>query len=213
MLDPDLTRSPPWRLVLVLVLLLGVGVAGVIDNPTVRIERLHEEPVVQTMVLAVMSRPSPPMTVDLAFDPSCGGGAAITVVEISSGGAPNRRKCSDAGIDLRGFVALRIASVSEGCVGHFPPLEGARVTTILPRADDDQRMLDDRATTMTGIVKVCIDRDGVPTSTSTVRSTGYAGYDATLVAALEDWRFEPHVTTGNAAVPACGIIEFAYHVP
>lgn len=195
--------------------MLVLGGAGIIGNPMARIERLQVEPVAQTMVPVVMSRMLPPMTVDLAFDLPCGSATRAIVVEIGSPGAPDpdHKECIDPGIDLRGFVALRMASVSEGCVGRYPALEGARVITIIPRPDDDQRMLDGRATTLAGIVKVCIDRDGRPTSTSTVRSTGYAGYDATLVAAVADWGFEPHVTPGNDAVPACGIIEFAYHVP
>jgi TonB family protein len=127
--------------------------------------------------------------------------AALWVVEL--GARPDRPSCFGPDVHVTGLVELEPHVVYEGCVGHFEALEGAGSSRVVPSGVDYARMLDDRATKVEGIVKVCIDRAGHSTATTMVVSTGYPGYDATLLAAARGWRFD-------APAPGCGLVGFTY---
>ena len=58
-------------------------------------------------------------------------------------------------------------------------------------------------------VKMCLSARGEVTSASTVRSSGYAEYDATIVAAMQAWKYRPYLV-GNQPAPVCTQVTFIY---
>jgi TonB family protein len=62
-----------------------------------------------------------------------------------------------------------------------------------------------------GVLKVCVATTGEVSSASMLRSTGYDGYDARLVAGVRQWRYRPVMVDG-VAVAACGTVTFLYEI-
>ncbi len=52
------------------------------------------------------------------------------------------------------------------------------------------------------VLKLCIDDQGLPSSVTLLRSSGFPSYDQLLEAALRNWRFEPFHINGRAK-PVC----------
>lgn len=62
---------------------------------------------------------------------------------------------------------------------------------------------------VTGNFRVCIDTAGRVDRVATVRSTGYAGYDARLLSTMRAWRYRPYAVDGGA-VAACSMVTFVF---
>ena len=74
-----------------------------------------------------------------------------------------------------------------------------------------QQMVREEHKRVTAVVKVCIGASGDVTSATTLKSSGYSGYDDSLVAAMRASHFQPYVADGNA-VPACSALSYAYAI-
>jgi TonB family protein len=70
-------------------------------------------------------------------------------------------------------------------------------------------MLRDGRERTTGSFKVCIATDGHVSFISVVGSTKYPDYDATIVANVRNWRYQPYRVDG-VPVPACSVVTFNY---
>jgi TonB family protein len=58
---------------------------------------------------------------------------------------------------------------------------------------------------------VCIATDGHVASAAMLDSTKYTGYDATLLSAVQRWRYRPYLLDG-APLPACSTVTFVYTI-
>ncbi len=90
-------------------------------------------------------------------------------------------------------------------------LRVAGETQIHPGELTQTQMVHDQVHRVEAIVKLCITVDGSVGVGQLLRSTGYADYDAALLAAVRDWRYQPYRVNG-APVPACSIVRFVYAV-
>ncbi len=63
----------------------------------------------------------------------------------------------------------------------------------------------------TATVKVCISDTGAVSSLTFAKRSGYAGWDAEILAAMRAWRYKPH-RIGTRAVPVCGMVTFLYEI-
>jgi protein TonB len=101
-------------------------------------------------------------------------------------------------------------------VEMVPPtvLRGMRIageTQIHPSDVVKTAMLHEGHARSTSVFKTCVGATGEVTSVSMLKSSGYAEYDAALVAALRGWRYRPY-QIGGEAVPVCGIVTFVYEI-
>jgi len=62
---------------------------------------------------------------------------------------------------------------------------------------------------VTGTVELCVAATGSVTGAKIQQTTGYAGYDAALLAAMRAWRFQLY-TSGDSSQPACGRVTYTY---
>jgi len=95
-----------------------------------------------------------------------------------------------------------------------PPtvIKGLRIsgeTQVQPPSVTRTAIARDGKTQVVSSFRVCVGTAGQVTSTSTVKSSGYAEYDATLTGALQAWRYRPYELDGRA-VPVCGVVTFIY---
>jgi cysteine-rich repeat protein len=93
-------------------------------------------------------------------------------------------------------------------------LQGLRIsgeTQVHPSAVIQSQMARDGAHRVDGIVKLCIGTDGAVVSTKLLGTTRYPDYDAALIAAVRDWRYQPYLLAGRA-VPACSTVHFVYTI-
>jgi hypothetical protein len=81
---------------------------------------------------------------------------------------------------------------------------------VLPDDDDVQAMLRAGRPYVFASARMCIDRAGVPASVELVERSGFASYDAKLVATMRTWRYRPLTRDGEAR-PACAPVAFMYH--
>jgi TonB family protein len=70
-------------------------------------------------------------------------------------------------------------------------------------------MLHEGKTQTVGTAKLCIGDDGGIDSVKLLRSTGYADYDAKLLAEMRGWRYRPYKVNGEA-VPFCTAVTIVY---
>ena len=61
------------------------------------------------------------------------------------------------------------------------------------------------------MVKLCLDAEGSPSEINLVKGSGVAAADASVLAAVGGWRFEPYVKDGEA-VGLCTAIMFRYNI-
>ena len=93
-------------------------------------------------------------------------------------------------------------------------LQGLRIsgeTQVHPSAVTQSQMVHDGTSRVDGTVKLCIGTDGAVVSTKLFGTTGYPSYDAALIAAVRDWRYQPYTLAGRA-VPACSTVQFVYTI-
>lgn len=58
-------------------------------------------------------------------------------------------------------------------------------------------------------VKMCLSASGDVARTSLVQSSGYAGYDAIILATMQAWKYRPYLRDGEPA-PVCTQVTFIY---
>jgi TonB family protein len=69
----------------------------------------------------------------------------------------------------------------------------------------------DRVDRVIGTVKLCVAIDGHVASAKMLQSTKYPDYDATILAAVQAWRYQPY-TLDNKPVPVCSTVTFVYTI-
>ena len=80
-----------------------------------------------------------------------------------------------------------------------------------PSEADVNQMLTRGVDSVRGAIELCISARGSVMDVTLTASTGYPGYDKTLLAAVHDWRYRPY-TINSVPVPACGTVDFIYNV-
>jgi cysteine-rich repeat protein len=93
-------------------------------------------------------------------------------------------------------------------------LQGLRIsgeTQVHPSAVTQNQMMHEGTHRVDATIKLCIGTDGAIVSTSVLATTGYPAYDAALVAAVGQWRYQPYLVSGRA-VPACSTVHFVYTI-
>jgi TonB family protein len=84
-------------------------------------------------------------------------------------------------------------------------------TQLHPSAATQRIMMRDQVTRTVATVKLCIAIDGRVTAAQMAKSTGYRDYDATILAAIQGWRYQPYRRNGTAAA-ACSTVTFIYSI-
>jgi TonB family protein len=84
-------------------------------------------------------------------------------------------------------------------------------TQVHPSSSTQSLMVHDGTGRVTGTVKLCISASGTVTSTRLLVPTKYDDYDAALLAAVQDWRYQPYTVAG-VPVPACSSVSFIYTI-
>jgi TonB family protein len=84
-------------------------------------------------------------------------------------------------------------------------------TQLHPDASTQNRMLRDGVSTTRVTVSLCIATDGGVASVKLLAPSRYNGYDAAIVAAVRDWRYQPYRVDG-VAVRACSAVSFVYQI-
>jgi TonB family protein len=93
-------------------------------------------------------------------------------------------------------------------------LQGLRVsgeTQLHPSEATQTSMIRSGITRASGTVRVCISTDGDVASATMAKPTTYAEYDATILAAVKNWRYRPYTLEGTP-VPACSFVTFNYMI-
>ena len=80
---------------------------------------------------------------------------------------------------------------------------------VLPDSDDRKAIAGSGKAKVVSSYKLCIDLDGNPARISTLKSSGYRGYDAKILREMHDWRFRPFVVNG-ANAPVCTAVTVIY---
>ena len=93
-------------------------------------------------------------------------------------------------------------------------LQGLRVsgeTQLHPSEATQNSMIRSGISRASGTVRVCISTDGDVASATMAKSTTYGEYDATILAAVKNWRYRPYTLDGTP-VPACSFVTFNYMI-
>jgi TonB family protein len=106
-----------------------------------------------------------------------------------------------------------------------PPPPPPRAETVTPtaleafRLTGDKNILPDDATKveiqkagktrLVVPVKLCVDVSGQVAKVALLKSSGFTGYDATIVTAMKTWTYRPFLVNGVAS-PVCTAITFIY---
>ena len=137
-------------------------------------------------------------------------------------------------VDEYGVQGGEIGGVVGGVVGGIapppppPPPPPPAPPQIIPpqsleqlRISGNRNLLPDTATAAAIVasgktqllvpVKLCVDRGGAVSSARVLKSSGFPDYDATLVAGVKTWRYQPILVNG-AATPICSLVQFQYRV-
>ena len=93
-------------------------------------------------------------------------------------------------------------------------LQGLRVsgeTQLHPSEATQSSMIRSGKSRASGTVRVCISTDGDVASATMAKPTTYDEYDATILAAVKNWRYRPYTLEGTP-VPACSFVTFHYMI-
>ena len=138
-------------------------------------------------------------------DPVCGNGAPEAGEQCDDGNAPGGDGCSATClVEVKPPPATVLPSVLQA-------LRTSGETQVHPGEVDQSQMIHDGVGRVEAIVKLCITADGSVGQTRLLRSTKYPAYDAVLLAAVRDWRYQPFRVNGTA-VPACSTVRFVYTI-
>jgi len=140
-------------------------------------------------------------------EPVCGDGAREGSEQCDDGNAVDGDGCS---------ATCRIEPRPPRPVVVAPSaLQALRVsgeTQIHPDAMTQRQIVRDEVHRVEASIQLCITIDGSVGVSRLLRATGYADYDAALLAAVRDWRYQPYRENGTP-VPACSVVRFVYSVP
>jgi len=92
-------------------------------------------------------------------------------------------------------------------------IEGHRIEgdpQIAPPDTVKQAMARSGLDSLTGAVKMCLDKRGSVSSLRVLRSTGHSEYDQRLLAGMRTWRYRPYKLDSGAAVSVCTVVTFIY---
>jgi hypothetical protein len=97
---------------------------------------------------------------------------------------------------------------------NVPPslLEGSRIAgsrDILPDEPTKRAIKQSGKDRVIGAFKLCIDTNGGVLSIAQLKSTGFPGYDKTIVSGMRTWKYRPYTVNGKIA-PVCTAITFIY---
>jgi TonB family protein len=95
-----------------------------------------------------------------------------------------------------------------------PMIRGMRIsgeTQIQPPDIEKTALLRSGKTRANATVKVCVGEAGNTTELTMFKGSGYAGWDAAILRALQNWRYKPH-KIGDRAVTVCGMVTFIYEI-
>lgn len=84
-------------------------------------------------------------------------------------------------------------------------------TQIQPPDNEKTSLLRSGKSTAIATAKVCVGATGSVTSLAMYKGSGYAGWDAAIMAAMRNWRYKPHQIDGRA-VMVCGMVTFVYSI-
>jgi len=93
-------------------------------------------------------------------------------------------------------------------------LQGLRIsgeTQLHPSEATQSSMIRSGKSGASGTVRVCISTDGDVASATMAKPTTYDEYDATILAAVKNWRYRPYTLDGMP-VPACSFVTFHYRI-
>jgi TonB family protein len=80
---------------------------------------------------------------------------------------------------------------------------------ILPDDKTKKAFRESKRDKMIGSFKLCIDEQGAIDRVSLLKSTGFAAYDAKIIAEMNAWAYRPYQVNGTA-VPVCTAVTFIY---
>jgi TonB family protein len=136
-----------------------------------------------------------------AEQPSCGNGKVEAGEECDDGNRTAGDGCSaSCRTDKERIVIARLVE------GHR--IEGN--PQIAPPDTVKQAMVRSGLDSLTGAVKMCLDKDGNVRSLRVLRSTGYSEYDQRLLGGMRSWRYRPYTLDSGAAVSVCTVVTFIY---
>jgi len=137
----------------------------------------------------------------------CGNGSRELGEQCDDGNTAGGDGCS-ATCTLEPKPAPRVATIGTNV------LQGLRMsgdTQIQPSSSTQSMMIHNGDEKVHGTVKLCISTDGAVSSATMHDSTRYRDYDATLLSAVQGWRYRPYSVNG-VAVPACSMVSFIYTI-
>ncbi len=138
---------------------------------------------------------------DQVQKPACGNGKLEAGEECDDGNRTAGDGCS--------------ATCREDRERFLPPrlIEGSRIEgdpQIAPPETVKQGMARSGLDSLTGAVKMCLDKRGSVSSLRMLRSTGFSDYDQRLLAGMRTWRYRPYKLDSGAAVSVCTVVTFIY---
>ena len=130
--------------------------------------------------------------------------------------------------DSTGTCTENCGPGSGSAVAELPPVKKQEQTVFVPptvlrglrKSGETQihpsdavktSMLHDGHSRVTAVFKVCVGVGGAVDGVTQLKSSGYAGYDQQLTAAMRGWVYQPYEIDGRP-VPACGAVTFSYEI-
>jgi TonB family protein len=138
---------------------------------------------------------------DQAGTAACGNGRVEAGEECDDGNRTGGDGCSaSCREDVERIVIARL-------------IEGHRIEgdpQIAPPETVKQALVRSGLDSLTGSVKMCLDKEGRVRSLRVLRSTGYREYDQRLLGGMRSWRYHPYTLDSGAAVSVCTVVMFIY---
>lgn len=138
-------------------------------------------------------------------EPTCGDGTRDANEECDDGNNTAGDGCSST---------CRIEPRRETRVVAPNVLQALRIsgeTQVHPSTITQNQMIREGVVKANASFYVCIATDGSVASATLKVSTSYPEYDATMLAAVKGWRYQPYMFNGTA-VPACSMVTFIYTI-
>ncbi len=80
---------------------------------------------------------------------------------------------------------------------------------IVPSESDKLKIRRDDKSQVIASMKMCLNGSGTVARVTTMKSSGYPGYDAKIRGKMRQWRYKPFMVNGKA-VPVCTSVTFIY---
>jgi hypothetical protein len=121
--------------------------------------------------------------------------------ELSAGEGHGGRDAADAA-----------AALARQAPGMAKLLEGKRIAgekMVVPNDVTKSEISSLGLSRIQGTFRVCLDETGTVESVLPMRSTGFASYDARILATIRTWRYSPYMIN-DEPVPVCTAVTFIY---